>query len=368
MKKTLKKLTALLLSVVLSVLSALTSFAGYVDEGPGAKGETRSSTVTVSRIDYGGNPVTYESGGSAAASSEVGPGVSELDAPIPAFSDTVSLGGTLALLKAYDAEGYFIADSVRKSGADIMAFADKSGTATIDLDTIVHECCHMLATGTISNGMYTVRYYTGSGNFVPITFSKPFYTVEMARYIPERLRTFRYNVYVGAPSENLGANIEGVYGLLNEFMAYLWGMNNVLSMYGYYKAQNLDEAYWEYYYKGMNCRQAYAEFRFYILTYLLYARDSHPEYYNEIINNAAFRNVFKIIDTGFINSIKAFEAGVNDIIATCAQNGKNAYIKNGSLYIGSRGVGIDEKDYSVLMEEMTGNGAYVEMYSILTAQ
>ena len=63
--------------------------------------------------------------------------------------------------------------------------------------------------------------------------------------------------------------MDGIYGLMDEFNAYHWGMNTNVALYKYYKRFGLESDVWDTFVDiGLNGKQAYAEFKYYILHYL----------------------------------------------------------------------------------------------------
>ena len=136
----------------------------------------------------------------------------------------------------------------------------------------------------------------------------------MAGSIPKRLRTFRYNTYVAKPSANLASDVQGAYGLLNEFMAYQRGMNTVVLLFPYLKKQGADWNAWRKYVSGgENGRQAYSEFKYYILHYLYFAKKHYPDVYNGIVNNRQFCRVYRTLEKNFRKCIKQYEGDLEQL-------------------------------------------------------
>lgn len=95
---------------------------------------------------------------------------------------------------------------------------------------------------------------------------------------------------------------------MDEFSAYYWGNHNQAALYDYYRGyygdwesletENILDAQ-QAYDTNNNNYVSYAEFRFYILSYMLYAKENYPEIYQDILNNDGFRLVFSTIDAKF---------------------------------------------------------------------
>lgn len=169
------------------------------------------------------------------------------------------------------------------------------------LSTAVHEECHHFTHAAPFNDQgkwnYQERIYTGEGEYITVTFTDTFHTEEMSRLLPADLRSSRYETYV-IEGRSASANQHGIYGLLNEFTAYCWDNNNIVKTYDYCAD------YWENRYT--NEFVSHAEFRFWILSYMLYARENHPEVYQGILDNDNFRLAFSTIDDKFADVIQAY--------------------------------------------------------------
>lgn len=106
---------------------------------------------------------------------------------------------------------------------------------------------------------------------------------------------------------------------------------------------------------------AYAEFRYYILSYLLYAKEHYPQVYNGILQNENFRTAYLTIDSTYAKVIRDFKGNIDEIIRIMSQNGYSARVEGEYeyLWIGSgestRGVSLIGKDYQKLMKEMEKN-------------
>ena len=171
------------------------------------------------------------------------------------------------------------------------------------LSTAVHEECHgftrLPATYNQGKWNYQERIYTGQGKYITVAFTDTFPTEEMSRLLPANLRSSRYNTYV-SEGASASANQQGIYGLLNEFAAYCWGMNTALKTFDYVNGRSSNSYSNEF--------VSYAEFRFWILSYMLYARENHPEVYQGILDNDNFRLAFTAIDAEFAQIIQDFLA------------------------------------------------------------
>jgi len=121
---------------------------------------------------------------------------------------------------------------------------------------------------------------------------------EMAPSIAEKLRTFRFPKYVNNTSDVMGTQRLGIYSLLDEFNAYYHGTKAAHSFMPWYKSQkNQSPEIWQNFFITIDANMyAYMEFKFFILKYLMFARDNHPEIYDGIVKNSEFKKAFMAID------------------------------------------------------------------------
>ena len=207
-------------------------------------------------------------------------------------STELTMESLLALLDAYDPDGAWIirhAEEAGQGGWRVWAWgASTLGDLDSSLETIVHEQLHAY---THLAGWRSEYIYIGDGESVLVPYTDVFDTAEAADLFPESLRTFRYDDYVSSNAEPLMASRQfGVYGLLNEYAAYCWGMNNYLKLSSFFD---------NYKGWGSNVYISFTEFRFYILSYMLYAREQYPAVYQGIMDNSAFLRAFSAVDTQF---------------------------------------------------------------------
>ena len=166
------------------------------------------------------------------------------------------------------------------------------------------------------------------------------------------------------------SNVQGIYGLLNEFCAYYWQMNNDIAMYDYCKTHADGIKAWKAYMnRGANWRLAYAEFKYYMLHYLYYAKEHHPDVYQGIMANKEFLAVYRDIESRFRERIDDFEKDLDQIWAMLEEQGYKierypadnyVYDDAGNLTI----VDLYETDYSTLIKELEKD-QYVQIHNEL---
>ncbi|GEM_PF-3313745 len=234
----------------------------------------------------------------------------------PAYDAPVNETNAMALLKEYDPDGYYIVQTTKQMGSTgFSSWLQGSSNNAEALDTAVHEECHEYTHTKNDPLIYTdggwlerETIYVGNGMadiIVPFLFANNtvYKTENFTKTIPESMRTFRYDDYVAEGSE-LSSNQEGIYGLLNEYNAYSWGMNNQMMLYPYYKANN---TYVDYFNACANGYQSYEEFRYWTLGLLNHERKNAPDQYKVHMNNIDLVNAYCITTTRFRTMIEEFK-------------------------------------------------------------
>ena len=273
----------------------------------------------------------------------------------PGINARITESSILKLLNQYDSDGAYIMKKQKAAGDRILSWF--SGRRIIDsLNTAVHEETHGYSFHAGSRGY---AYYVGKKKTVNVPFTTVYQSKKMASSIPKNLRTFRYNTYVAKPSANLSSNVRGAYGLLNEFMAYRMGMNNAVSLYSYYAGQNADWDAWEVFIQDCeNGRMAYAEFKYYILHYLYYAKKHYPQVYQGIVKNKQFCRAYRKMESSYRQLITAYGKDLKNLEKLMKNSGHTLEIQNDMVWFyesgknGGVGAGRFTEDYHKLMKEL----------------
>lgn len=174
-------------------------------------------------------------------------------------------------------------------------------------------------------------YYLGPGQQLLVLYTDKFPANEFDPYVPEEIKkTSRYDLYVLGkyPSGEMGSyrtgtHVYGIYGLLNEFCAYSWTCRTDLALLNYYSGlQDLDGQTIKYNIDRVeDTYLAYLEFKYFILKYLLYAREYKPSVYREIIGNSRLRMAFTAIDTIYYETTNRFYEAVESFIKDLPERG-----------------------------------------------
>lgn len=283
---------------------------------------------------------------------------------IPDLHAEVTVENAINLLSAYDPDGAYILQYDKEGKDEMLFYWHDNKLAGDGINTAVHESCHDY--NFYAGNFRNEAIYIGNGESILVNYTPVFVTREMAPLIPQELRTFRFDTYVASDEEFLGSQVEGAYGLLDELTAYYWGTNTSVKLFDYYKTQSPTVDEWvDCISSAIGTYYAYAEFRFFILRYLLYARDNHPEVYQGILSNNNFRLAFSTIDKKFEMLVGEMFEGIEEIKEIIKRSGVSVKEEDDLIWIGNTGHGMFKKDYNLLMTEMQ-KPEYQEMLGLLT--
>ncbi len=276
----------------------------------------------------------------------------------------------LDTLKSYSPTGYHIVAAydgapeeitmagsrLQMSKTDFMTYVRGAAMPEMAswLNVTVHEMCHGY-TGRMAYHLAPERkiaiypgdrylaFYIGGDEDVLVRITRVFPSKEMARDFPAGIRTFRFATYVDSPRSNMGTQVNGVYGLLDELNAYYHGTRTALDLLPFYKKQSRQDAQlWRAFFNQVNgTYYAHLEFKLFILRYLIYAEKTHPEIYREIMGNDGFRKAFIAIDANFAALNEEYARSREDIFRflktrgiEAREEGKYLYLKSGNATMG----------------------------------
>ncbi|MBM3186932.1 MAG: hypothetical protein FJZ67_11590 [Bacteroidetes bacterium] len=120
-------------------------------------------------------------------------------------------------------------------------------------------------------------------------------------------KLFRYKTYVSKQS-GVGANVEGIVGLMDEYSAYQNGCSATLIAYDN-ALKNKDTTLAITFLKSaMATHYAYYEFNIFIGAYVQYARLYNPEVYNQILNLTTLKKAYTLNTQRFLNSLQIIKS------------------------------------------------------------
>ncbi|MCX7743790.1 MAG: hypothetical protein N2167_04405 [Flavobacteriales bacterium] len=194
------------------------------------------------------------------------------------------------------------------------------------LSTVLHEMQHgmdNIIENTDSTNTY--KYFLFENCIIYVPQSRFFQTDLLNNMIPKSLSDsiFRFNIYVGNKNQisdykkylriNSGGTVSysihhGIFGLIEEFLAYYRGLQVLSNIYPYFKKQlqSLNSSSIEKkqelgifkYYVLQECN-AFYEFQLFIAWYLQYASMNNKEAYQGFYSNIPLRIVFSYIHNSY---------------------------------------------------------------------
>lgn len=289
---------------------------------------------------------------------------------------------TLVILKKYNPEGYQIlktylnaptsfkigmmetSSSKTDFGMYLMGTDEESIVAS--LGTVVHEINHGYTNLMALNEKATKQltdladkrasfFFINTAQQILVPHTRTFPSKLIANTIKMEFRQFRYKEYITSTNTILGTQQSGIYGLMDEWNAYYQDTKTNYQLYDYFVAEtNQAPADWARYLSQVNgVFYAYAEFKYFMLEYLVYARKNQPEIYKGIINNIAFKNSFQAIDKGYAALIEQYFERRTAIVEDLKNKGLSVKMDDQFTFIGSKGHGNFMKQYTGLIEAIS---------------
>lgn len=233
---------------------------------------------------------------------------------------------TLELLDAYCTDGSRIVrlamvNVIRDPGEDfttMMTDAEDEQDCVNEINTIVHEENHGLNTfmgrvvlkerfGQLIDLFYEYDYfYLKNGRFTLVRRGDTFPSKEMVPTFPEHLITFRFDTYIDTDNALQSTQNEGIYGLVDEFNSYYLGTQASFDLLAYYEKKGAD-ANWHDFFLGVNgTYYGCLEFRLYILKYLMFAKEHHPDIYRKILANRDLIHSFLAVDENVSDLMRSY--------------------------------------------------------------
>ena len=274
-------------------------------------------------------------------------------AAVPGPNASITADHMLKLAKKYDKSAFTLLKSFKNHGRSLLQWAGGRSRLTEVMDVTTHETCHSYMFGT----RVGTNYYVANGKTIRVVHSKVYRSKKMAKSIPAALRTFRYKTYVAKPIANLASDVSGIYGLMNEFIAYFWGMHVSNSMIPYYEKYCTNfNALRDYLLNCENNKMAYSEFRYYMLHYMYYAKKHYPDVYRGVLRNTKFRKVYKMMEKKYTAQIRKYEKELGRLKTLLKTKGytfiytdDNILVYYGDSYYPEFGLGRFTSDYQKLI-------------------
>ena len=179
-----------------------------------------------------------------------------------------------------------------------------------EISTIVHESTHKFCRSGSWNSM---NFIVSDSRFISVPKTEIFksYLIvnDMLRRNPKVKDMFRFDTYVDdGETGNVGSNVGGIYGLMNEYCAYYNGALSALILYEVFKDKHSENDEEEMSFriteknlalKAMSEASAFYQFNSFIGAYLIYAKENYNEVYTDIINNSFLVESYSTVTESF---------------------------------------------------------------------
>lgn len=245
------------------------------------------------------------------------------------------------------------------------------------ISTAVHEACHMYQSQKAYSiiderdllfnfeDSYTV-YFINANEEILVKETPVFPSVKIVSEIPRTRRTSRFDTYINSRNTILGTQQSGIYGLMEEWSAYMNGFKTTLRNFPEYKkeAESNPAYFLNFVSDAASIRISYYEFKFYILEYLRYASRKEKKIYQEILKNEDFKKAYRSIDAGFSALLTEHERLFESIKSFADEKGESTRMMDGYFFIGTRGVGL-YTDEQLELETVIKSAEYVNIETLL---
>ena len=233
------------------------------------------------------------------------------------------------------------------------------------LNTVVHESHHQFnsvyayqllsknAPADYNFGDTYTTFYYNRDDILLVKHTEVFNSNELKKDIPKELQSFRYKPYI-VPKTDMSSQVQGIYGLLDEFHSYYLGTKTGMETFPYFqkKAEAELSAYLDFVSNTSSSYWAFYEFKYFCLKYLEKAKTEYPEIYQELFENKALRQVYTKTTSAYEALTFEFLNKQLQIIEQVKASGQEAKIEDGYFWIGNRGVGNKGEKTDLLIAEL----------------
>ena len=153
-------------------------------------------------------------------------------------------------------------------------------------------------------------YWLDHRDLVLINQRRTFPANELAPFIDKKLQGERFALMIDSQNKAIIPQKNGVYGLLEEWYAYYHESLMAFNLRRIYEREvfmndirNWEDFFATYY----ESHTSYWELKYYLLKYLEYAENVHPEVFKKVMADAQFRKVFGLLDQQYQSLTQHFE-------------------------------------------------------------
>lgn len=201
-------------------------------------------------------------------------------------------------------------------------------------NTLVHEAVHLY--NYEQGKFWHENYYIAEGINIKVRRQRVFNSMELNRIVPKAVQRgiFRYRTYIG-DSSRVGSQINGFYGILEEFGAYYHGTKADLELKPFYQTFCRQSVCWVKHFLGntVSTLHAYYEFRLFMAWYLRYAKVYHPGDYRKLTKDRNLRLAFTLLDQQYQDLVSDFFAVRQRLISRLQASGAEVRLQNDTILI-----------------------------------
>jgi hypothetical protein len=177
---------------------------------------------------------------------------------------------------------------------------------------------------------------------------------EMDATFPADARTRRYPTYVSPSHELQSTQQSGVFGLLDEWAAYLHSARTTVDFWPWVRDEApVGEQLLVSYVSSLHeVAVPRAEFKLFVLHYLRHARDHRPDVYRALIDSPSFRRAFVACDQAWAALLAEAARLEPRVHAFARGRGVNAVVRGGQLYLGNAPWSVRDDAYSAVLRHL----------------
>ncbi|MBS1759192.1 MAG: hypothetical protein JST23_03630 [Bacteroidetes bacterium] len=216
-----------------------------------------------------------------------------------------------------------------------------------EIPTIVHELWHNYQSTHFSYQDTVIQFRINDTLKLKIKNFKTFPSNRINSIVPAATRKniFRYDTYVNAKSKYHVTQQFGIFGLLEEALAYYHSYHTTLLLFNYYAdtyGWKNPEPWVDWLSNNASIRFSIAEFKLFISWYLQYAQKHEPDVFKNLKSSKGLKDIFQFLESEENKMNTLYVQYRNDIINKL----------NGKLYI--------EGDFVYNKATRQGKGMYDE--------
>jgi len=181
---------------------------------------------------------------------------------------------------------------------------------------------------------------------------------EIAKAVPNDLKEERFNTFIATNNVAMLPQKIGFLGLLDEWNAFYHQTLMAFETKEFYERESFQDAkHWEGFFSNYyDSYHTYAEFKYFVLKYLQYAKYKHPKVYERIVLSPAIKTIYAEIDKRYNQVIRNFEKYKPLVIQFLGKKGIQITEEehNGHTILFIQGIGIDTQDriYKLYMKAL----------------